>query len=93
MRVGALRGSGGQDLAETPDGCRWRITSVSQVIKCPSHPCRRAEQPRNLFQPPSVRRAGATIWLYIRSVCDLYQQMAKMLVKCVIRNVKTEYAI
>lgn len=44
--VGALTGSGGQDLAEAPVGCRWQITSVSQVIKCPSHARRRAEPPR-----------------------------------------------
>lgn len=63
--VGAQGGSGGQGLAETPVGCRWRITSVSQVIKCPSHPCRRAVQPRSLVQSPSVRRTGATICPYI----------------------------
>lgn len=66
--VGALTGSGGQDLAEAPVVCRWQITSVSQVIKCPSHARRRAEPPRIRFQSPSVRRAGATIWLHTWSV-------------------------
>lgn len=70
--VGELTGSGGQDLAEAPVGCRWQITSVSQVIKCPSHARRRAEPPRIRFQSPSVRRAGATIWLHTWSV-HLYQ--------------------
>lgn len=66
--VSAQGGSGGQGLADTPVGCRWRISSVSQVIKCPSHPRRGAVQPRSLFQSPSVWRAGATIWSCVRSV-------------------------